>query len=105
MADDPNQDADENARNRAALAAYDRQRSMRDRHAAFVERLQGLNGNAEQAAPQGRGDGRRQPSETFGPPSPQPQLEAAAGDNGLAPPPPQFATDAAKGLVVFCIAY
>ena len=38
MADDQNQDADENARNQAALAAYDdQQRKMRVNYAAFVE--------------------------------------------------------------------
>ena len=38
MADDQNQDADENARNQAALAAYDdaRQRKLRADYAAFM---------------------------------------------------------------------
>ena len=37
MADDPNQDADDNARNQAALAAYDdKQRKLRTDYAAFM---------------------------------------------------------------------
>ena len=37
---DQNQDAGEAARNQVALAAYDRQRSLRERHAAFVQQRQ-----------------------------------------------------------------
>ena len=96
MADDRNQGAGENARNQAALAAYDRQRSLRERHAAFVQQRQNLAGNAEQVLPQGRGGGRQQPSHRFGAPPPAPQLDDAAGD--LAPRPPQLATDTANAF-------
>ena len=98
MADDHQQDADENARNQAALAAYDRQRpSLRDRHAAFQERQQNSPGIAGQVSPQGRGGGWRQPSCRFGAPPAAPQLDDAAGD--FAPPqPPQFAMDTAAAL-------
>ena len=96
MADDSNQDADDNARNQAALAAYDRQRSLRERHAAFVLQRQNLAGNAEQVLPQGRG-GQQQPASRFGPPLPAPQLDDAAGDFGP-PQPPQFATDTANAF-------
>ena len=65
MDDDRNQDADEIARNRAALAAYDRQRSLRDRHAAFRERQQNSTGNADRTAPQSEGEGRQQPHEAL----------------------------------------
>ena len=58
MADDQNQDADENARNQAALAAYDdaRQRKLRADYAAFM-RQRKASGNAGQASPRGRGGG------------------------------------------------
>ena len=98
MADDHQQDADENARNQAALAAYDRQRSsLRDRHAASQERQQNSPGIAGQVSPQGRGGGWQQPSHRFGAPPAAPQLDDAAGD--IAPPqPPQFARDTAAAL-------
>ena len=98
MADDPNQDADETARNQAALAAYDRQRgSLRDRLAAFQERQRNENGNADQVSQQGRGGGWQQMGRHFGPPLPQPRLEDAAGDLGP-PPPPQSVTDTANAF-------
>ena len=96
MADDRNQGAGENARNQVALAAYDRQRSLRERHAAFVQQRQNLAGNAEQVLPQGRG-GRQQPAHRFGAPPPAPNLDDAAGDVGP-PQPPQFATDTANAF-------
>ena len=55
MADARNQDADETARNRAVLEAYDRDPSMRARYASFAERQQNLPGNAEQVSTQGSG--------------------------------------------------
>ena len=98
MADAQQQDADEIARNQAALAAYDReQRTLRARHAAFLDRRQNSSGNAEQVSPQGRGGGWQQPSHRFGAPPAAPQLDDAAGD--FAPPqPPQFAKDTAAAL-------
>ena len=56
MADNSNQDADEIARNQAALAAFDRRRdSLRARHAAFQLRQQNSNGNADRESLRGRG--------------------------------------------------
>ena len=100
MDDDPNQGADETVRNQAALAAYDRQRSMRDRYAAFQQRQQNSPGIAGQVSPHGRGGGWRQPSYRFGAPPAAPQLDDAAGD--FAPPqPPQFAMDTAAALTLY----
>ena len=96
MSEDMNQDADEIARNQAALAAYGRQQeSVRERYAAFQARQQ--NSRDNDGSPQGRDAGWPQPSKQFGLPPPQPQLEEAAG--GLSPPaPPQFAVDTAAAM-------
>ena len=97
MADDHQQDADETARNRAALEDYDRAQNMRDRHgdAQFVERTRNLSGNAaqvstqdsdrEQVSPQGR--------DQHGSLSPL-QLGGASRQ----PATPQFATDTVAAL-------
>ena len=97
MADDPNQDADGQARNQAALEAYDREQQFRARHAAFLKRNENSPGNAEQDPPQGRGGGWQPPFNRFGAPPAQPQMLDAAGDLGP-PQPPQFATDTAAAL-------
>ena len=74
MADDHQQDADEVARNRAALEDYDRAQNMRDRHAQFVERQQNLSGMAEQVSTQGSGQEQVSPQGRDQPGSPLPPL-------------------------------
>ena len=94
MADDQNQDADENARNQAALAAYDdQQRKLRTDYAAFM-RQRKASGNAGQASPRGRGGGWQQSADRLGPPPPPPHF----GVDAPQPAPPQFATDTAAAL-------
>ena len=92
MADDQNQDADENARNQAALAAYDdKQRKLRTDYAAFM-RQRKASGNAGQASPRGRGGGLQQAADRLGPPPPPPHF----GVDAPQPAAPQFATERAS---------
>ena len=94
MADDPNQDADENARNEAALAAYDdKQRKLRTDYAAFMRQREAA-GNAGQASPRGRGGGWQQSADRLGPPPPPPHF----GVDAPQPAAPQFAVDTAAAL-------
>ena len=97
MADARNQDADENARNRAALDAYDRDRSMRARYASFAERQQNLPGNAEQVSTQGSGQEQVSPQGRDQPGNPLSPLRL--GGASQQPAAPQFATDTAAALV------
>ena len=96
MADDPNQDADDNARNQvAALAAYDdKQRKLRTDYAAFIRHQRKASGNAGQASPRGRGGGWQQAADRLGPPPPPPHF----GVDAPQPAAPQFATDTAAAL-------
>ena len=96
MADARNQDADENARNRAVLEEYDRDQSMRARYASFAARQQNLAGNAEQVSPQGNGQDRVSPQGRGQLGSPLPPLRL--GNASQQPAAPQFATDTAATL-------
>ena len=93
MADDHQQDADEDARNRDALEAYDRAQNMRDRHAQFVERQQNLSGMAEQVSTQGSGQEQVSPQGRDQPGNPLSPLRL--GGASQQPAAPQFATDTA----------
>ena len=95
MSDDNQQGAGEQALDSDVLAARAAEQRERDA-AALAEREYDL---ARQAAESNQAGSRlgRDPGRIFGPPPPQPRLEAAANDF-VSPPAPQFATDTAQAI-------
>ena len=95
MSDDNQQGAGKQALDSDVLAARAAEQRERDA-AALAEREYDL---ARQAAESDQAGSRlgRDPGRIFGPPPPQPRLEAAANDF-VSPPAPQFATDTANVL-------
>ena len=95
MSDDNQQGAGKQALDSDVLAARAAEQRERDA-AALAEREYDLARQAADANQEGSRLGR-DPGRIFGPPPPQPRLEAAANDFA-SPPAPQFATDTAQAI-------